>query len=92
MPKKNPASPEVLNAKEKQTRIPPSVPGGRSSSSTGDPRGFWRGAVEEVPDEDSVIVGGRNYLELVKLEAEYSAGMFLEQIGGNEDSGNGNSF
>lgn len=53
-----------------------SVAGGWSPSSTGSPRRFWGGAVEEIPDEDSVIVGRWHDLELVKLESEYSAGMF----------------
>lgn len=33
--------------------------------------------VEEVPDKDSVIVGTADDLELVKLEPEHSARMFL---------------
>lgn len=33
--------------------------------------------IEEVPDEDSVIMGTADDLELVKLEPEHSAWMFL---------------
>ena len=33
--------------------------------------------VEEVPNEDGVVVGGRNDLEFVKLKAEYATRVFL---------------
>jgi len=37
---------------------------------------FRWGAVEKVPDEDRVVVGGGDYLKLVKLKPEYTTRVF----------------